>query len=715
MKKTQRKRSKKSKRTPISTAAAEKSSGSCRGSLAFFAGIIFFLYLILFAFTAVLHHTTPTQLFKAAWQRARFTRSMPPQTSSETSADDEALLRMRGSIVVGGASVSDDHAVALPLEDEEDVRNDWARVLDERTNRFYYHHRSDNMVTWDAPSVWLSSSDATLLSSESGSLSDSISSESESIAKTSSAPTTVESTGIKLVSGFSPSSPSTLATMDTMPITMPSSPLSPPPPTTTLPTLPTSSIPTVDRTKCGIDRGLGSLKKFSLKHFETVKSKESSSSSPSSPLWLRVVMLSHGRTNGDDLRPQEDMLRSVRTLMMDAATSGGSPFGDSLGVVVANFAGIGNNPGYEAARKEALREGSDAKVAMGDAAKFDFFESEFDLIGSCGSDSRRDFFGALQIGLGVGPCQNMLLLEAGESLCPSALLMLYYALQKATDYDPTWSSLRVGKGRHGYGGLVIKCSAAAELLKNPAAVGGEVTSSSSAASATSAAAFAATSAGSAAASESSSDEDSANNFLKDLSVWMRKERARTILPLLPGRPLGGAFSYRYRLISENLIGAGCGSAVNIDESNIDLSFHGDAKCAENDISPCAASENDAWLEYKPPNIASVIGSHVTLVIGRPAQSCNDACGGKRQMICLSGSQMKYNLNDCSTLRGRFPCPGGCVSLTSGTGTWPVPSQLVSNTQINGVSIYKGTCIIRQNGPMSMCRATSKCVLFFFFF
>jgi hypothetical protein len=373
--------------------------------------------------------------------------------------------------------------------------------------------------------------------------------------------------------------------------------------------------------------------------------------------------------------------------MMDAATSGGSPFGDSLGVVVANFAGVGNNPGFEAAKKEALREGSDAAdISMGGAAKFDFFDSDFDLIGSCGINSRRDFFGALQIGLGVGPCQNMLLLEAGESLCPSALLMLYYALQKATDYDPTWSSLRVGKGRHGYGGLVIKCSAAAELLKNPGAIGGGAASSSK---------------------SSHREDDDEDNLLHDLSSWMRKERERTVLALLPGRPLGGAFSYRYRLISENLIGAGCGSAIDLGGRNIDLSFYGDAKCVENDVSPCAASENDAWLEYKPPNIAAVIGSHITLVIGRPGQSCNDACG-KRQTTCLSGSQVKYNLNDCSTLRGRFPCPGGCVSLTAGAGSeLPVPSQLVTTTQINGVSVYKGTCIIRQNGRMSMCRATSK--------
>jgi hypothetical protein len=675
-------------------AVAEPSSPCHCSSIALLGLFLSIFYLVLFLATAYVHHASPTQLFIAAWkQRTRFIgfRSAD-QDQEDIEKIAELEMQTKGSTLEEG-SQSDDVAVALPLETPEDVRGIWTRVLDEKTNNFYYHNRVENTVTWTAPLVWKTQES---LSSNSSS-----STSTKNAGGTLGTPGTSGTPGIAGIAGVAgvdnDSSTNALQTPPQNIVPRASSSTSPST-TSTSATTSTTSVAVVDATMCGNDRGLASLKKASVQHFSNVKKPVPSSTSA---LWLRVVMISHGRHTGgfkEKFRPQEDMLRAVRTLMMDAATSGGSPFGSSLGVVVANLAGPNNNPGYESARKEALgtttitSDGSGGNTPTSGTKQFDFVDSGFDLIGSCGSSARRDFFAALEIGLHAGPCEHLLLLEAGESLCPSALLMMYYAVQKANDYDPTWSTLRVGKGKHGYGGLIVRCKAAKDLLLHPDALGGTVKEQGES---------------SDEVAELAATEMEVKTFTNDLAKWMRKERKRTILSLLPDRPIGGAFAYRYRLISENLIGEGCGSSVDLSTLYNDLSFHGDSKCNNNDISPCAAAENDAWLEYKPPNIPSVIGSHIRLVIGRPGQSCSDACQKQGAMTCLSGHSVKRNLNDCSTLRGRFPCPSGCVSLTAGANNWPVPSQLTSNTKINGVSVYKGTCIIRQNGPMSLCSASSR--------
>jgi hypothetical protein len=715
---SKKKKSRKSRKRTSVDPSKEVAPSGCKCGTAVIASVLLISYLILFLGTAYTHHMSPSQLFKVAWkQRIRFTNNDVTAVATDAPTED-ALLRMRGSMLEQGSSV-DDVAVALPLETLDDVRGIWTRVLDEKTNNFYYYNRGDNTVTWKTPPIWLSdmksvSSASSSSSADNVNLRDvaAVASQGNNNSASLAAISSISNDDFKhierlpLPPPLSPPLPPPLSSPLSSPLSPlpPLPPLPPPPP----PLLSSSSgfnvgSAIVDKNKCQNDLGLQTLKAAAAQQFAT-KISTTNSMALSSPLWLRVVMVSHGRHAGgpnEESRPKEDMLRAVRTLMMDAATSGGSPFGNALGVVVANFAGPHNNPGYESAKSEALRD-EDSGTA---GTKFDFFDGGFDLLGSCGSSARRDFFAALEIGLSVGSCQNMLLLEAGESLCPSALLMLYYAVQKANDYDPSWSTLRVGKGKHGYGGLVIRCDAAAKLVQKPATLGGE------------------SSAGSAAANsdgtddDDDDDDDDVDTFMNDLSSWMRKERVRTILPLLPNRPLGGAFSYRYRLISENLIGEGCGSSVALSDKHNDLSFHGDAKCVENDVSPCAAAENDAWLEYRPPNIPAVIGSHVMLVIGQPGQSCTDACSklnpttkdninSIEKYECLSANRVKHNLNDCATLRGRFPCPGGCISLNTGTGSWPVPSQLVSNAHINGVSVYKGTCIIRQNGAMSLCHAAS---------
>ena len=666
----------------------QTTSTGCKSNLPYLAGILFCCYLILFFGTAYIHHMSPGELFKVTWNRQS-------KMSTSESSNLEREMQYKGSTIEGGSSL-DDVAAALPLETPEDVRGIWTRVLDEKTNNFYYHNQQDNTVTWDAPSIWMDSTIAT--SSVSKAEAKAIS-ETKAIKTPENAANTTTTLSFTNQNNNNNNNNSSSIDSNNNKVPLPQTATESVPSVPSVPSAPTTPPPSaiINQNQCGNDQGLGALKKAATKHFTK---KSTSSQTSSKPLWLRVVMVSHGRHVGGPnelARPQEDMLRAVRTLMMDAATSGGSPFGNALGVVVANFAGPNNNPGYEAAKSEAMHD-EDYGTA---GTKFDFFDgSGFDILGSCGSSARRDFFGALEIGLSVGSCQHLLLMEAGESLCPSALLMLYYAMQKSNDYDPTWSTLRVGKGKHGYGGLVIRCDAARKLLQHPNELGGVISKEDI---------IHFNANGNDNENEkpkNEKDDENEHTFMKDMSTWMRKERIRTNVPLLHNRPIGGSFAYRYRLISENLLGEGCGSSIELNQNYNDLSFHSDSKCNDNDISPCAAAENDAWLEYKPPNIASVIGSHIMLVIGQPGENCNHACTKHTGTTCLSGKHVKYNLNDCATLRGRFPCPGGCVSLNQGAGSWPVPSQLVSNTNINGITVYKGTCIIRQNGIMSLCRASS---------
>ena len=255
-------------------------------------------------------------------------------------------MQTKGSTLEEG-SQSDDVAVALPLETPEDVRGIWTRVLDEKTNNFYYHNRVENTVTWTAPLVWKTQES---LSSNSSS-----STSTKNAGGTLGTPGTSGTPGIAGVDNDSSTNalqtpPQNIVPQNIVPRASSSTSSST---SSTLATTSTTSVAVVDATMCGNDRGLASLKKASVQHFSNVKKPVPSSTSA---LWLRVVMISHGRHTGgfkEKFRPQEDMLRAVRTLMMDAATSGGSPFGSSLGVVVANLAGPNNNPGYESARKEA--------------------------------------------------------------------------------------------------------------------------------------------------------------------------------------------------------------------------------------------------------------------------------------------------------------------------------------------------------------------------
>ena len=131
----------------------QTTSTGCKSNLPYLAGILFCCYLILFFGTAYIHHMSPGELFKVTWNRQS-------KMSTSESSNLEREMQYKGSTIEGGSSL-DDVAAALPLETPEDVRGIWTRVLDEKTNNFYYHNQQDNTVTWDAPSIWMDSTIAT--------------------------------------------------------------------------------------------------------------------------------------------------------------------------------------------------------------------------------------------------------------------------------------------------------------------------------------------------------------------------------------------------------------------------------------------------------------------------------------------------------------------------------------------------------------------------
>jgi hypothetical protein len=581
-----------------------------------------------------------------------------------------------------GVLADDWGAIAAPLETSADERGGWARVYDPKTERFYYHEMATDRVQWDAPGPWASDTvraNATVTATTT----------------TAAAAASSASSATTIAPNRSSASPAVAA----------AAAAASGPPLTAL-------APTDDSHLCGTDFGLSALSQNIAKRFPP-----SAAAAAAPAIWLRIVIVSHGLPPKDASgktathgRTVEDVLRLVRAMMMDiAATSNSAHHLTAVDVMVANLAGDSrhgagmHNPGFESARLEAGRLQTDHFKSV-----LRFFDAGFNMVGACGQSARRDFDAALAIARAAGPAKYSLLLEPGQTLCPSAMLLLFYAVQKSQDYDPDWSSLRIGVGLHGYGGLLLRDASVQQIV--------ERTSDS----ATAVAKFFGVSRGDA----SMAYLDDAR-FMTDLLGWQRALRqdsaevpssaATTASIKSANRPMGGSFTYRFALVANNFAGVGCGKAIELAADFKDLQFASDGRCRENDLSPCLASEEDAWLDYRPSHVHAVIPSSIALTIAAPGQSCTQACGAlappvhsARPYTCVPASHAGRHFSDCSTLRGRFPCPGGCVAINTAEAIFPTPSAVVAaHIDVSGVPVERGMCLMSMSGGMAPCARASK--------
>ena len=359
---------------------------------------------------------------------------------------------------------------------------------------------------------------------------------------------------------------------------------------------------------------------------------------------VRIVLFSRGNGAAED-----DVLHSIRAILAEAAATDGQPFQSAFDIVVANFAAQSTNMGFDLAKHWT------------DNVNVHFVEKGDEVQIGCKQNlRRREFFAALSAGLARGRCQRMLLLAADQILCPQTLMQLQYAMSKADAYEPTWSSMRVGGGNDEeslLGGLVLSCAAAKNIV-----AGGET---------------------------KLLPGSSSTAFAQDLQSWMAAERARTRSRLL-NAPLGGHFVYRYTLVR----GGRCGEPVRGYDTQM---------CNSNDLTPCVASEHDAWLEYRYQGaMPSIVPSHIRLVVSVPGESCTQACKRVPGLNCLGSHEVGHPLNSCPIARGHLRCVE-CIAV-SPEQDLPTPSVLTEAQSLAGVTVEKDTCLIRGQSRAS----TSSC-------
>ena len=157
-----------------------------------------------------------------------------------------------------------DVAVALPLERPDDVRGVWTRVLDEKTNKFYYHNTQENTVTWDTPPIWKEEDLPIATSTTSSNFSSSSNVNTVDTEKSADAHSDASAgaTVSPIVTGDNISASSTTNVQTSAPNSFQQ--------TVTIPVT-SSTASVMDVAKCGSDRGLSALKQSTAKHFSNEK------------------------------------------------------------------------------------------------------------------------------------------------------------------------------------------------------------------------------------------------------------------------------------------------------------------------------------------------------------------------------------------------------------------------------------------------------------
>lgn len=110
----------------------------------------------------------------------------------------------------------------------------------------------------------------------------------------------------------------------------------------------------------------------------------------------------------------------------------------------------------------------------------------------------------------------------------------------------------------------------------------------------------------------------------------------------------------------------------------------------------------------------MIPSDIALTIAAAGQSCSHACkalippsGVTGQYICVPAARAGRHFSDCSTIRGRFPCPGGCTAINTAQNNYPTPSTVVKQQiYVDGVPIERGTCLMGVSGSMGQCESAN---------